>query len=158
MLFVKWGLIGRLGLTLAVLAVAVFVVRRRWTGRPALQALPRSLSWPVAIFAALFVALNLLAAGCQTSTRPVYSPDGKLAARIRAADEGWLGEWSEVELFAAHGLVSSVIYKGPWEAVDASSLHWTSSSYLEIYFQGYALYCGHAFGIGVHCIPRPETE
>jgi hypothetical protein len=159
MLFIEWGLIGRVCLCLAVVAATVLVfwlARKRLLVPQALHGLLRSLTWPLAVFALLFVATNLLAMGCQTYTAPLYSPDHKMAVRVRSADEGWLGEWSHVELFRDHGLRHVLIFRGPWQSVDASSLRWINNSMLEIDYQDNVFRCGHAWGISVHCVARPE--
>lgn len=154
MLFIEWGLIGRFCLCLALIAAAIVAFRLPRERYPRLQQALRSLSWPLTVFAVLFLALNLLAAGCQTWTAPLYSPDGKMAVRVRAADEGWLGEWTAVELFSAHGLRKAVIFHGPWDSVNAGDLRWKNNSKLEIYYQENVFYCGHAFGVSVHCIAK----
>jgi len=159
MLFIEWGLIGRLCLCLAVVATTLLVfwlARRRVQLSEARHGLLHSLSWPVAVLAILFVALNLVAIGCQTYTAPVYSPDHKMAIRVRSADEGWLGEWSHVELFRSHGFEQALIFRGPWQSVDASSLRWVNDTQIEIDYQDNVFRCGHAWGISVHCVHRPE--
>jgi len=156
MLFIEWGLVGRVCLCLAVVAGTMVFF---WLARKlpeAVHGLLRYISWPLAVFALLFVALNVVAMGCQTYTAPLYSPDHKMAVRVRSADEGWLGEWSHVELFRNHGLEQALIFRGPWQSVDASSLRWINNTQIEIEYQENVFRCGHAWGISVHCIGRAE--
>lgn len=159
MLFIEWGVVGRISLCLAVAVVTILVFRagRKRLVRPLVaQEVLRSLSWPLAVFALLFLVLNGLAIGCQTYTAPLYSPDHKMAIRVRSADEGWLGEWSHVELFADHGIRSALIFRGPWQSVDASSLRWINNTQIEIDYQDDVFLCGHARGVSVHCVARPQ--
>lgn len=158
MLFIEWWMVGRFCLSLLILAAAAFlfwIIRCR---KPRPHRLLHWLSWPLAVFGVLFLLVNVLTVTFQTRTPPVYSPDGKMAARVRSADEGWLEESSSVELFRDHGLRDAVVFRGGWEAVDASSLHWKSNSELEIHYQetyengGHN--CGRASGLSIRCIPR----
>lgn len=158
MLFVEWWLVRRFCLSLLAIAAAAllfWLVRRR---TPRMQILLKSLAWPLAAFGTLFFLLNLLAVGCQSYLPPVYSPNGKIAARVRSADEGFLGSEAAVELFTSHGLVTRGVFRGPWESVGGASLRWKSDSELEIYYQDNVFYCGRGFGVSVHCMRRPESD
>ena len=156
MLFIEWWMVGRFCLSLLILAAAAFLLIRGRKSRA--QPRLRWLAWPLAVFGVLFLLVNVLTVAFQTRTPPVYSPDGKMAVRVRSADEGWLEESSSVELFRDHGLRADVVFRGGWEAVDASSLHWKSNSVLEIHYQetyengGHN--CGRASGLSIRCIPR----
>lgn len=154
MLFIPWWLVWRLCLGFLAIAAAIFALRRIRGSASSYRRLLRRLSRPLALAGGVFILLNLLIAGCQDYSPPVYSPDGKIAARLRSADEGILGESTTVELYTAHGFASGVVFRGPWESVDPSAIRWTSNSYLEIPFTDNVFYCGHAFHVSVHCIRR----
>lgn len=159
MFFIEWGLVGQFCISLIIIAAAAFLFWLIRACKPRTRALLRRMAWPLAVFGALYLLFDITVAGCMAYFPPVFSPDGAMAARTRAADEGALAEVSTVELFTQHGFRSVIVFQGPFESVDAASPHWKNNSTLEIYFNGNVFSCaGSAFGVTVHCIPRPQPS
>jgi hypothetical protein len=158
MFFIEWWLVGRFCLSLLMIAAAAFLIGSARTRRTRTRSLLPWFSWPLALLGTLFFLLNVLAAGCQSDSPPAYSPDGKMAARVRTFDEGILGSASDIDLFRAHGLSSGLIFDGPWQSVNASSLRWKSDNRLEILYQENVFYCASVFGVRVHCVARPASS
>lgn len=157
MFFIEWWLVERFCLSLLMMAAAVFLVWRARTSRsPAPWFLPW-VSWPLALLGALLLLVSVVAAASENFSAPVFSPDGKMAARVRTFDEGMLGSASDIELFRAHGLSSGLIFDGPWQSVDASSLRWTGNNQLEILYKENVFYCASVYGVRVHCVARPAS-
>jgi hypothetical protein len=84
----------------AAACIAIWLVRKR---RNLLRIPVILLSSPIAIFAALFAGLQVLALGCETYSVPLYSPNRDKLLRVTTDDEGALGGNSQVELLTHHG-------------------------------------------------------
>lgn len=112
------------------------------------------LSVPVGALGALFALLTWGASGCQSYSTPLYSPNGKMAARIRTADEGALGGGTSVELFSAHGLDTNQLFQGGWRSVQPGDVRWTSDSELTISYEGEAYSCASAQTVKVRCTAK----
>jgi hypothetical protein len=116
---------------------------------------------PLAVFLLLWLALS----PGDTYSLPVYSPNRKMAARVRDCALGpLLGDFSEVELFSAHGFKSQVIVAGDLGFVEPSgevtdlpsgkNLRWTSDSELEVTVKGRNWLCTGTPAVKVRCVPR----
>jgi len=151
MFFIEWWLVRRFcfGLLMVPVAALGFWAIRK---KALIVRLPVQLiSVPVALLGVLFALLTWQASGCQSYSVAIYSPNGKVAARVRTDDEGGLGGNTHVELFTAHGLLTDEVYWGLIGSVDAENLHWKTDSDLEILYRGTAYGCTDAFQIKVHC-------
>jgi hypothetical protein len=151
MLFVEWWLVRRFcfGLLIAIGAIVVVWATRAKSWRLRLPIL--LLSLPTAIAGALFALLTWNAAGCQSYSSPLYSPNGRMAVRIRISDEGALGGSTSVELFSAHGFNTSEVFQGASLTVKPEDVHWKNDSELEIRYDGEIYSCSNAGIVKVHC-------
>jgi hypothetical protein len=90
-----------------------------------------------------------------TYSIPVYSPNRKMAARIRDYNlSGFGGADSSVELFTAHGLRSRVVFFGEFKSLDDA--RWIDDHHLLIRYHKYPGDRQHtcmprAFGIDILC-------
>ncbi len=157
MLFVEWWLVKRFAILIVILIASCaswWLVRNR---RKSICIAVMILSSPVAVLAALFLALQFLALGCLSYSSPVYSPDHSQAARVRTDDEGATGGNSHVELFWNHGFSSMDVYSGGWKSVEVRDLQWESNSafvlqhYLPVYL------CESSPTVKVTCLERPSS-
>lgn len=88
-------------------------------------------------------------------SQPAYSPNRNMAVRVYEYNaSGFGGADSSVELFAAHGLKSKVVFRGEYGSVDIANVRWKSDSQLEVLYHGTVLNCAGAFDVGVSCIPH----
>lgn len=84
---------------------------------------------------------------------PIYSPNRKMAVRVREYNASGFGDAdTSVELFAAHGLKSKVVFLGEYRSVDATGVGWKSDFELEVVYRGAVLSCTSAFTVSVRCI------
>jgi hypothetical protein len=155
MLFVEWWLLGRICLGLLILAVPLLsfwaVRNRRW----AIRITVRILSGLVVVCGLLLWLPFLLFPWPHSYSVPVYSPNGKMAARIHDYDAGPLGGAdNSVELFTSHGLKSNVVYFGEWDSVAATDLRWNGDSELEIFYKGPTCECNNMRHVLVRCIRK----
>jgi hypothetical protein len=162
MLFLNWSLFGSLMTALLVISAVVWVmkiVRRSnlWVRIPIIIA-----TIPIGLIAALFILLMALAqvSGCNSHGVPVYSPNGKSAARVETDDEGATGGGTGVQLYSVHGFWTSSVFYGGWKSVEDQDLEWQSDTNLVVHYVHYGGYreadnC-HSFGeIHVTCVPKP---
>jgi hypothetical protein len=106
------------------------------------------------VLASLLIVFVSLLPGNEYSV-PVYSPNGKMAARISDYNASGLGGAdSSVELFSYRGFKSDVVFSGEWKSVEAADLRWVSDSELEISYEGNVQRCTSANNVRVHCIDR----
>src|SRR5580658_3436372 len=141
MFFIEWWLVRRLliGALVSIGAAAIFFGVRRNQNPPGMVA--RSIAAPAGVLALLFVLLNIGAAGCQSYSNPIYSPDHQSAVRIRVANIGGPGGSTDVELFTAHGFKTDSIFRGGWNAVEANDVRWVSDSELLVRYSGMMFGC-----------------
>ena len=100
--------------------------------------------------------LNRSAGAIRYST-PIYSPSGKLAARIEYSDGGATGGETYVELFWAHGFREQTLYEGEWMSVRPSDIKWNSSADLVIHYSAAYNPDHHCYPVDVvrfSCLPR----
>ncbi len=108
----------------------------------------------MALLSSLFFGLTLLAIGCQSYGKPLYSPNGKLAVRTENSDEGGLGGATSVVIYRWHGFNTSRVYDGSFLSVEDKDLHWISDSELHIDYTDTFEQCRNAGGVTVHCVPN----
>jgi hypothetical protein len=157
MIFIEWWIVRRVcyALLLIACATAAFwsVRKKRWPIR-----LPvRILSAPATLLAVLFLLLQWKAAGCISYSSAVYSPDHRMAARIRTDDEGATGGNSTVELFDVHGLLQYDVYWGSWNSVEPGWVRWIDATHLRIEYDGTSYFCKSTRKVKVECRSRSET-
>jgi hypothetical protein len=86
---------------------------------------------------------------------PVYSPDRKMAARVRVYDaSGFGGADNTVELFAANGFERQDVFFGEYGSVNVRDIRWQSNSELEVDYHGTSYTCTNAFNVRVRCVPQ----
>jgi hypothetical protein len=155
MLFVEWWIVGWRCVGLLLVAVGTFsfwfVRLKRWPVR-----LP---VWFFSALAAVSGAMVLSVAlgfpNPHNYSVPVYSPSGKMAARIDDWNlSGFGGAGSSDQIFTAHGLKSGVVFSGEFRSVNASNLRWQTDSQLEISYGGRVDRCKSAFQVTARCIGR----
>ncbi len=135
MLFMEWFRFGAIAIGLALLAASIFgFAYARKLRNKAMRIVIRVISVPIGAIASLVVLLLIAGSGCVSHSVPVYSPSGKLAARIEDADEGAMGGETSVELFWAHGFRKQTIYQGEWKSVQQSDIQWNSDTDLVIHY------------------------
>lgn len=153
MLFVEWWLVGRICLGLLISAVpllGLWVVRRR---RGPIGIAVRIISALVAFCALLGWLFVLVMPWPHIYSAPVYSPNGRLAARIDDFNAGGFGgAYNSVELFTFLGFDSDVVYSGEWNSVGTEDLRWRSDSELEIVCKGPTCDCKSTQHVIVRCV------
>jgi len=154
MLFIEWWLVQRLliGVLICAGAAAFFFGGRGGQNRP--REVARSLAAPIGVLALLFVLLNIGAAGCQSYSIPIYSPDHQSAVRVRVANIGGPGGSTDVELFTARGFKTYSVFRGGWKTVEADDVKWVSDSELLVRYSGMMFGCESTDDVKVHCEPR----
>jgi hypothetical protein len=152
MVFVEWWLVRRIACGLAILALAAlayWLVRRQ--GR-LLRLTMRTLSLGLALVGSLIAALGVLPMGCLSYSKPIYSPGGMEAARLRIADEGALGGGNTVEITSHYGLRHDDVFLGDWASVEPKDIRWLSDSELTISYTRELVSCSSTASVKVHCI------
>lgn len=150
MIFIEWWLVWRFAVSiLLILGGLSFGTAAKQHIPPAL----RALSMPAGFVGLLFLLLNIAAARCQIYSEPVYSPDGKSAARVRSSSVGGIPGGTEIELFTAHGLNSDSVFSGAWKAVAPEDIQWVSNSDLTVGYTGSKLSCKSTDAVNVRCTP-----
>jgi hypothetical protein len=155
MLFIEWWLVGRFAILIAVIIATCaswWLIRNR---RKSIRVAVIILSSPVAVLAALFLALQYSALGCLSYSSPLYSPDKRQAVRVRTSDGGATGGESSVELFWNHGFSSKDVYWGEWKSVDIKDLKWENDSTLDVRHGLPMYFCGSSPRVKVNCLERP---
>ena len=158
MLFVEWWLIGRICLGLLIIVLPTFsfwVVRnKRWQVRIPVRILSGFVGL-CGVLTWMIMLVIVLAAWPHVYSVPVYSPNGKMAARIDDYNTSGFGAADNaVELFTLHGLKSDVVYLGEWNSVRTTDLRWRSDSELEIFYEGPPCECKSTRRVSVRCIRR----
>jgi hypothetical protein len=111
-----------------------------------------------AVSGALCLLLFLFFSGFpnpNTYSSPVYSPNRKMAARIRDYNlSGFGGADSSVELFSAHGFRSKMVFFGEFKSIDDAQ--WLDDHRLKVRYHTYPgdrqpACVSLAFGVGIVC-------
>ena len=122
MVFIEWWFAVRLFAIVLMLtagACGIWLVRKkRWPIR-----------LPVRLLSSLIVLVGVLGVlflwgfpNPNSHSVPVYSPNGKIAARVYEYNaSGFGGADSSVELFAAHGFKSRVVFLGEYGSVEIAN-------------------------------------
>lgn len=158
MFFMEWFRFGAIAIGLALLAgcISGFAYSRKLRNK-AMRIAIRVISVPIGAIASLAVLLFIAGSGCVSHSAPIYSPSGRLAARIDDADEGATGGETSVELFWAHGFRNQTIYEGEWKSVQQSDIHWNSDTDLVIHYSTAYNPDSHCYSVDiakVSCSPR----
>jgi hypothetical protein len=158
MLFVDWGRVGFVVILLALLAASIYgsACAKKLRSKPMRIAI-RVVSVPLGTIASLAALLLLAASGCESYSTPIYSPSGKLAARIEYSDGGATGGETYVELFWAHGFREQTLYEGEWMSVRQSDIKWNSNADLVIHYSAAYNPDHHCYLVDVvrfSCLPR----
>jgi hypothetical protein len=150
--FIEWQSVVRVFVIVLMLtagACGIWLVRmKRWPIR-----------LPIRLLSSLLVLVGILGAlffwgfpNPNSYSVPVYSPNGKIAARVYEYNaSGFGGADSSVELFAARGLKSRVVFFGEYGSVEIANVRWKSDSELEVSYHGRAYTCTGAFNVKVRC-------
>jgi hypothetical protein len=125
--------------------------------------LVRTKRWPIRLPVRLLSSLLVLAGvvgavfflgfpNPNSYSVPVYSPNGKMAARVCEYNASGFGAAdSSVELFTAHGFKSRLVFFGEYRSVEIENVRWTSDSELEVAYHGTVYNCTGAFDVKVRC-------
>lgn len=158
MFFVDWWFVFAIAIGLVLVAASVCGLAyakklKSLTARIAI----RLISIPVGAIASLALLLIVAGSGCVSHSIPIYSPSGKMAARVEDSDEGATGGEASVELFWAHGFREQTVYFGEWKSVERPDIQWVSDKSLVIHYS--AEYnpdskCYPAVVTNVSCLPR----
>jgi hypothetical protein len=151
MIFIEWWLVRRFAICIVMLVASGLCFRNaeKWKLPDAL----RGLSMPVGVLGGLFLFATIAATAIQTYSKPVYSPGGDSAVRIRVAGFGSFNGTTEVELFTAHGFNSVSIFSGGIDAIEPQNIHWAGDSYLTLEYSGSMLRCESTSEVLVRCVP-----
>ncbi len=157
MLFIDWGLIQVWAVGVFLLFASVWVMRAVRKKRALLRVTSRLLGACLAAVSVLLLLLITLGSiGCNTHGIPIYSPNGKYAARCEDSDSGGLGGDTGVQLFADHGFDTKFVFMGGWKSVESQNVRWLSDTELEIDYIDEMTSCNNAGRIKVRCIKRPN--
>jgi len=158
MLFMDWDRLGFVVISLALLAACIYGSARAKKLQSKLMRIAIGVvSVPLGIVASLAAVLLVAASGCESYSTPIYSPSGKLAARIEYSDGGATGGETYVELFWAHGFREQTLYAGEWMSVLQSDIKWNGNADLVVHYS--AAYnpdyrCYPADVVRFSCLPR----
>jgi hypothetical protein len=156
MVFIEWWILRRVVFGLLAVGVGTLglwaIRKKEWRVRMLVQ----FLSAFVALGGASFSLFEWWA--IRTShifSAPVYSPNRKMTVRIDDYNGGGFGgAYDSVELFAARGFRSDVVFFGEWNSVETANLHWRSDSELEISYHGALSLCASTPHVQVRCISK----
>jgi hypothetical protein len=159
MLFVDWFFVMLLVAGVIIVAASIFGIRSAAKMRTRTRrVLMLVICVPIGAIASLSLLLMVAGSGCVTHSSAIYSPSGKVAARVENADEGATGGSTAVELFWAHGFKEKTVYQGGWKSVEPSDIQWISNTQLTIHYSsGYSpdsYNCASAGVVKVTCLPR----
>jgi hypothetical protein len=158
-LAIDWRFVAILTAELLVTGLAIYGLNRarkiRFLFARICAILPCTLIALLGSFASLVVLASL---GCQNHSALIYSPSGKIAARISDFDAGATGGDTTVTLHWAGGFRSQTVYWGGWKSVGSSDIRWKSDSELTInYDSDYGALerpCSSTPQVTVSCVPR----
>lgn len=155
MLFVEWRpiVLGGAIVLMGTMSILGFWIARgkRWSIRVPVWFVSILLTVP----GASGVLFLLVFPNPVSYSAPVYSPDHKMAARVRIYDaSGFGGADNTVELFAAHGFERQDVFFGEYGSIDIRDVRWQSNSELEVGYHGTRYTCTNAFSVRVRCVPR----
>lgn len=153
MFFVDWWfvIVITIGLVLVAASIYGMTYAEKLKRRSARIAIWLA-SFPVGALASLVVLLLVAGRGCVIShSTPIYSPSGRIAARIEDADEGATGGETSVELFWAHGFREQTVYSGEWKTVRQSDIQWNGDTDLVIHYST-------EYNSDSHCYPAVVTN
>jgi hypothetical protein len=148
MAFIEWWIVRRVAFGLAMIALGAFafwIVRRkgRW---------PRLLMRPL--------SLDCAGGSYRTYSAPIYSPDGKTAARIRTGGTGGIGSANIVELWSRHGFEEDDVFDVGWGGIEPQDIRWNNDSELTITYHGYPNgpdWCSSTPAVNVHCMNADKS-
>lgn len=158
MLFMDWSRVVSVAIVLALFVTCIygFAYAKKLRSK-AMRIAIRVLTVPLGAIASLAALLLLAGSGCVSHSTPIYSPSGKMAARIEDADEGATGGETSVELYWAHGFREQTIYEGEWKSVQQSDIKWNSDSGLVIHYSAEYNTDHHCYPVDVAkviCLPK----
>lgn len=158
MLLIDWWFFWALTIGAKVVATSIFCLRRASKiSIPPLRFAIKLVCASVGAIASLLILFFIAGSGCVSHSIPIYSPSGRMAARIEDADEGATGGESSVELFWAHGFREQTVYEGEWKSVRPSDMQWTSDTDLAIHYSTEYNPDRHCYSVAVTkvgCLPR----
>ena len=156
MLFIEWRLVVQVLVLAAVFLVCLLPFWVEWKRRKQVREWTLILVSPLAILSGLLLLLQFGAFGCQAYSKPIYSPDGQKAIRIRTSDEGATGGQTSVELFSDHGWHLRTVYFGGWKSVQDGDVNWLDNKHLVVRFDPEYGYhdCHNAKDAIVSCEPK----
>jgi hypothetical protein len=160
MAFIEWWIVRHVAFGLAMIALGAFafwIVRRkgRWP-----RLLMRPLSLGIALVGAFIVVYWLGSIGYRTYSAPIYSPDGKTAARIRTGGTGGIGSANIVELWSRHGFEEDDVFDVGWGGIEPQDVRWNNDSELTITYHGYPNgpdWCFSTPAVKVHCMDADKS-
>ena len=161
MLFIDWSMLATLLIALVAISGAIAVI---W----AVRKKKLLIKIPVIVSSVPFGLLGTLALllmalgqiwGCETHEDPIYSPDGKSAARVETWDAGATGGGTDVLVYADHGFRVNTVLSGNWRFVGAGDVEWLDNSHLLIRYDHYDGYdeaksCRSTRAVDVKCEAR----
>lgn len=158
MFFVDWWFVVAIavGLVLVAASICGIAYAKKLKSRPARIGI-WLVSVPVGGIASLTMLLFVAGSGCVSHSIPIYSPSGKMAARIEDADGGATGGETSVELFWARGFREQTVYFGEWKTVQQSDIQWNSDTDLVIHYSTASNPDSHCYSTvvtNVSCSPR----
>ncbi len=157
MLFINWRLIQVWTVGVSLLFVSVWTMQAVRKKKALFRVPSQLLSACVASISVLLLFLITLGAiGCEKHGVPIYSPNGKYAARCEDYDSGGLGGNTGVQLFADRGFDTKFIFMGGWKSVESQNVKWLSGTELEVDYLGEMISCNDAGRIKVRCVKRPN--
>jgi hypothetical protein len=156
MFFIRWNLLTdtvMMVLTLAILvalpAACLWMARRKRFG---IRMMIGLVCTPFVGCGILLFCLEVSPMGKTTYSKPIFSPDHRMAARIVEGDDGATGGSSTVVVYSKHGLRQQIVASGPWQAILDGDVRWVSPTGLETRYRRPLVSCTDATEVSVHCI------
>jgi hypothetical protein len=166
-IFIEWWLVIQFCIVLLMVAVGAFgfwlVRKKKWPIRVPLRIVSALVALAGAFGVAVLCALNWGPLNPNTYSTPLYSPNGKMAARIHEYNaSGFGGADSSVELFTARGFRSGAAFSGEYQSV--KQIRWIDDRHLLISYYDHSEYphpcVSRVFDVDVVCdrVPLPQAK
>jgi hypothetical protein len=162
MIFIDWRQLWLIGLPPTLAALCVLLIRQakrqpRWSRLLVwLTATPLLLASSALTVFFIWIVLSHR----QTVSQPIYSPNGKFAARVETWEGFFAGDGgTNVKVYSLHGLRSAWAYGGGEYSVEPGTIHWLDDHTLEVrYTYADEHTCGSTQNLHVICLSTDAQQ